>query len=270
MIVEYEHFTPEFQFATSHNADGIILLCPTCHAKKGFLLSRDQIAKAASYPKCKQLGYSSEGSSFGTAIPEIVLGNNVCEFTEVVLRIADENVISILPPESRGGPFRINATIRDINGNVILSIVENEWRVPVSNWDVEQVGQKLKLRRRLGEFSLVLRSDPPKQLIFETLNISHRGWTISCDENGPLILSQSGQKRATLSRCRGLHLGAFVTVTEDGAMRIGSGGSGLGMDPNQPLFNSDPFNLVFTGEWPVTLRATLRSSSCMPRWSVFS
>lgn len=111
------------------------------------------------------------------------------------------------PPEETGGPFRSSAFLRDANGNETLSIDENEWRVPSTNWDVEVVGRTITVRKRLGEIVLKIRSKPPGLLVIERLNMNHRGTEITCAEGKHLtVRTPWGQEivaqKGTAEGCR--------------------------------------------------------------------
>jgi hypothetical protein len=53
------------------------------------------------------------------------------------------DVFSIAPPQQHGAPFMVNANVEDREGRKVLQIVENEWRTPTENWDVEVVGPRI-------------------------------------------------------------------------------------------------------------------------------
>ncbi|MGD9980396.1 MAG: HNH endonuclease [Hyphomonadaceae bacterium] len=182
-LIEYEHFEPEFAEARAHQVGGIILLCAGCHAKKtrGHL-SRDTIAMAKANPATKKLGFSFEAFDVGGNYPEIALGKMVGRETPSLIRILDEDVLQVLPPEQGGGPFRLSACFRDSNENVVLCIDENEWRSPTTNWDVEVVGRRIAVRQAQGSIAVVLRTDLPNRLTVERLDLAHRGFRIECRE----------------------------------------------------------------------------------------
>jgi hypothetical protein len=134
----YDHFDPEFSEARTHNPDGICLLCGTCHRRKtSGLLSLESEKKAVLRPKTKKIGFSWGVFDVGQEHPEILLGSFTAYNVNVLIKIDGYEIFSILPPEEARGPFRINARLTDPDGRTILEIVENEWRTPPENWDVE-------------------------------------------------------------------------------------------------------------------------------------
>jgi hypothetical protein len=101
---------------------------------------------------------------------------------KTLIRISGDDVFSIRPPEENGGPFILDARFFDADGRPILDIVANEWRSSSDNWDVEIVGSRITIRKELGNFALVLRSEPPRKLVIERMEMVHKGIRISCQE----------------------------------------------------------------------------------------
>ena len=90
-------------------------------------LSKQTIKSAALNPKARQLGFSFEAFDIGSDLPEVAFGNFIGRVTGSLIEIDGQNIIAVLPPESLGGPFRINAMFTDDDGNCILRIDENQW-----------------------------------------------------------------------------------------------------------------------------------------------
>jgi hypothetical protein len=187
-IYEYEHVDPEFADAREHAPAGIVLLCPSCHAKKtrGYLAA-NSIKQAALKPRCRQIGFSFSEFDFGTAHPEVVFGTLRAVNVETLIEIDGEPIISVKPPVETGSPFLLNASLKDADGGSILDIIDNEWQAPSTNWDVETKGGKIVVRRALGEILLLLRVEPPHKMIIERLDMRHRGTSIVCREGQELI-----------------------------------------------------------------------------------
>jgi hypothetical protein len=104
------------------------------------MLSRESVLDAARNPRAKQEGFSFGPFDIGVEPPEVILGTLVTRNVQTIIQIQNERVLSIKPPEVPGLPYRIDACLRDREGNVIFEIVENEWRTPSDNWDVEIEG----------------------------------------------------------------------------------------------------------------------------------
>lgn len=193
-IYDYEHYDPEFVDAEEHHPDGIVLLCIEHHGlKTRGQLSKETIKDRIARPKCKEAGFSFGPFDIGTLHPEIVLGRMRCTNVKTLISFDGESVLTILPPLSIGLPFRVNANLRNEVGNSVLEIVDNEWRTPITNWDVDISGALITIRRGLGDIVLVIKSEPPHRIVIERLNMYHRGHQISCREGHDLkVVTRQG------------------------------------------------------------------------------
>lgn len=195
-IYDYEHIDPEFSEAPAHQADGIVLLCISCHGKKtrGFL-SKTTILKAKANPKCRQQGFSFEEFDIGTDFPQIVLGALNARNVTTLIEINGNSILSIRPPLFKNLPFRISAHLTDIDGTTVLKIEENEWQSSIESWDVETRGGRIVIRRGPGDIILALRCEPPNRLVIERIEMVYQGTTISGREHDYItITSRSGTK----------------------------------------------------------------------------
>lgn len=188
IIVDYEHFAPEFKDAAVHEAKGICLMCPTHHSSKGRLLARSTIERAMANPKAGQRGFAAGEFDPGADRPTIKLGTVTFEDTDVILAIQGQEIIGISPPEEPGAPFRINARIRNAEGKLLLEIVQNEIRTPTQNWDSVFEGNIITLRSARYKVALVLRSEPGVGLIFERLDLNLGEYKIRVREGKPVYV----------------------------------------------------------------------------------
>jgi hypothetical protein len=74
-------------------------------------------------------------------------------------------------PGQQGEPGKITAGFTDDNGKELLRLDENEWTGRTDNWDIEVVGKRITVRKRLGEIKLRLRLDPPGRIVVEHLDM---------------------------------------------------------------------------------------------------
>jgi len=204
------------------------LLCGLCHDRvtRG-TLSKETVNRWALHPRAKELGFSFGPFDIGPHRPEIVAGTLTARMTGALIEINGDSIISISGPESEGGPFRINANLRDRNGGRILEIDANEWKTPVTNWDVEVVGSRISVRCAARDISLVLRSEPPGRIIIERLEMQHRGTRIRCVENEYIeVITREGRTMRsgslTVEECT-----VGIQVTHD-ALRLGVAGADRG------------------------------------------
>jgi hypothetical protein len=183
-IYQYHHLDPPFAEARTHDPDGIILLCGACHNRKTRgLLSEESVRHAAEHPRALQTVFSFGPFDFGTEHPEVVLGALRAIRTSVIVRAFGDDIPVVGPPEAPGGPFRLSAVLCDSDGLEVIHIVENEWRTSVENWDVQVSGRTMAVRSAPRNITLRLRSDPPRSLIIEHLEMFYRGAHLVCKED---------------------------------------------------------------------------------------
>lgn len=171
-IVDYEHVDPEFKDAKTHDPKCIALLCPGCHAmvtRKQWSKARVKLAMRS--PKCLQDGATRQFFDFCEGPPVLKMGETVLYGAETFIHFKGLDLLSVLPPEEDGGPFRISGVFSDSTGQVSLVIEENEWSASSSLWDVEVVGPRITIREGERNITLVLRVDPPNLLCVERLNM---------------------------------------------------------------------------------------------------
>ncbi len=129
---------------------------------------------------CKETGFSNGEFDLGAGCSIIRIGETEFHNVKTLSEISGESILSILQPEALGLPFRINAFVTDRDGNSILEIVENEWRAPTYNWDVETSGGCITIRSGPRHVARKLRTAPPTTLIVERLDMEHRGTAVRC------------------------------------------------------------------------------------------
>ena len=178
---------------------------------------------AAARPLCKETGFSFGEFDLGARCPIIRIGATEFHNVKTLVEISGESILSILQPEALGLPFRINAFVTDRDGNSILEIVENEWRAPTYNWDVETGGGCITIRSGPRHVALKLRTAPPTTLIVERLDMQHRGTTIRCLDGTNLeLLKSDGTKAASVTLSNVAIEGFAVGVLADrGGLAIG-------------------------------------------------
>ncbi|WP_125719313.1 hypothetical protein [Pseudoalteromonas rubra] len=194
-VYQYEHVDPEFSDAKIHDPERIVLLCGGCHdlVTRG-LLSKESIKQHSMNPKCFQTGFSFGPFDIGACDPEVTLGTYKCKKVKTLISVYGEPVLSVDPPEFKHGPFIINAYMSDREGNELLRIERNEWKSRSENWDVEVVGNRITIRKKLGDIALVIRSEPPNKLIFERVNMLFKGVKISCKDSEHItVVTPRGQ-----------------------------------------------------------------------------
>jgi len=226
-LYDYEHFEPDFKDATSHRAEGITLLCMQCNQKRRRkVLSVETVRAANSEPLCRQQGFASEWFDFGTESLEVAFAGVTFEDCEHLIEVNGFSLLSIKAPEESGQPFRLSGRFADDTGDITLKIEGNLWSAGADNWDVECVGPRITIRNGPRDISLVLRSEPPRRLVVEQLNMqfegvrlrgtgdmletsfdgrnwsSFRGCSVKSCRVGISLASRGGQRQERKASCR--------------------------------------------------------------------
>ena len=202
-IYQYDHFSPEFTQAREHSPDGITLLCGSHHDQKNHgLLSNSQIAEYDSRPYCKKAGAAFGEFHLTGGQPVVRLGNSKFEFCDVIIQIAGEDTIWIVGSDEPGEGLKVSARIRDRNGNLILEIFENEWRVGADIWDINTSGNKLQIQSKSRQYDVVLSFNPPDTLVLERAHMSHRGVEIKIDSSGRIVSGEFEVNACSVVFCR--------------------------------------------------------------------
>ncbi len=172
---QYEHIDPPFENAMRHDPERICCLCGSCH----YSVTRGQLSKEfvmASYRKIQAQQQSEVSPPFGPldfhdGSAELMIGGLLYSpAVQTVLRYHGQDLIRVVPGR-QGELGMISAVFTDESGCDVLRLVENEWVGSLDNWDIEVVGQRLKVRRKHGEISLQLRLDPPGRIVVERLDM---------------------------------------------------------------------------------------------------
>ncbi len=173
---DYEHFDPDFADATEHNPAGMTLLCTQCNQKRARgRLSAQTVAAANADPKCLQQGFSNDWFDFSSEPIEVVFAGVSFYDCRYLIVVNGCPLLQVAPPIEPGQPVRLSGLFADANGKVTLRIRDNDFSVDSENWDVENVGPRITIRLGQGDISLVLRTDPPKRLIVERLEMQFQG-----------------------------------------------------------------------------------------------
>jgi hypothetical protein len=136
-------------------------------------------------PICKTQGYAKEVFDFCGGHPALQFGGMTLQNCPIPIEVAGQPLFKIEQPEIEGGPFRLSGIFCDSNGELTLKIVENEWVVGSSNWDVEVSGGAIIIREAKGKIHLKLRVEPPEKLVVDRLDMSIGG--LDFEASGDLL-----------------------------------------------------------------------------------
>jgi hypothetical protein len=192
-IVEYEHLAPDFAHARQHRADGIVLLCPSCHARKTRnFLSRRRVIEASNAPAAKKAGFAFSELEATRERPYVVFAGVTLVDCVIPVMVRALPLLQFEPAETRGGPYRLSASFFDRNGRPSLFIRENEWQVFSETWDVEAKAGVIEVRTAPGEIALRLRLDPGAGLLVERLSMHCFGYKFEGDTGTLAVTDPSG------------------------------------------------------------------------------
>ncbi|MFC4667126.1 SEC-C domain-containing protein [Seohaeicola nanhaiensis] len=182
-MYHYDHFDPEFKYAESHEAKGIILLCPTHHEeKKKGLLTNAQLREFWRSPFAK----STAGAHYPIRLdhpPEIILSKLIFTAGTVALRTDDETILGVKPPDEAGLPPLLTFVAQDKVGNVFLRIKDNEILFSSSSFDIETTGQNWKILSSDGSLEIRMSFDLPTRITFSKILMYFGPWRISSSES---------------------------------------------------------------------------------------
>ncbi len=185
-IVQYEHVDPEFKNAKEHDPEAMALLCPGCHNKVTTgMWSKSRVKLAMRNPKCLEVGYSREFFDSFQNHPALRFGGVLLKNCQTPIQVGGYPLISIKPPEGPGAPFLFSGTFTDSKGEVTLVIEDNEWKAYTRSWDVQVLGPRITIREGHRKIHLVLKANPPDELVVERLSMLLAG--MKFEANGDLL-----------------------------------------------------------------------------------
>ena len=204
-IIEYEHVDPLFADAEEHNASGITLLCPTCHAK----VTKNQISKelvkhAMERPAALRGGQIGDELLFTQSHPTVVVGGATFKECNIPIQFKNHEIISIRKDDDR---YFLNAILWDSKGQQTLKIVDNEWTVFNENiWDLTIVGNKVTIHEKERSPTLVFKIENNNTFKIERIDMVIDGFRITGNTN---FLEVNGLRMISCSMTR-CHVGIFM------------------------------------------------------------
>ncbi|MCH2077905.1 MAG: hypothetical protein MK180_13685 [Rhodobacteraceae bacterium] len=174
----------DFAQSRAHDPDKMGYICHQCHGKvTRKYWSKAAVEAAKEDPYCKRLGFAHEFVFSPDTGKTVKMGSVTMDGVQNQLVIFDEPVISIAcQPED--GLILLNVRLHDEKGQLFLEIVDNEWRIRPSSWDVECVGGRVALQRKSGDKPLIISSRDDGVLEFQNMDFKHRGVRITADRAG--------------------------------------------------------------------------------------
>ena len=195
-LYHYEHISPEFKDADSHDPDNIALLCANHHDRVTRKhLSKETIAKARLKPKAKNSGVATSSIEMGSEGFKVVMGGATFDGGACIGALGELPLLLLLPPEDAGEPARLTAFFPASDGRWSLAIYRNEWRVLSHTvWDVKVEGAEITIRKKAGETILQFRTQPPHCFEVISLDVKTKKYSANLEAEGLLIADATGQR----------------------------------------------------------------------------
>lgn len=171
---QYEHIDP-YASVAEHDPDRICCLCAACHDR----VTRGQLSKAAVQAAYLSVWRSAPEAvvapsgplDFYSSNAHLVIGG--LRYSPLIssLLVYHGQELFRVEPGVNGTPGSISALFFDDLGNPIFRLIENEWVGEPTNWDIEVVGPRLRVRNPNGRVVLALRLEPPGTVVVECLDM---------------------------------------------------------------------------------------------------
>ena len=225
-IASYEHIDPEFKDAKNHDLTNIAYLCEGCHSRvTRKFWSKDKIKEARRNPWCITHGKCHDAFDVSGVTPVIWLGPNKIINLSTIFAVDDEPLLSIEPPEMENGPYRISGRFYGEQGELLFSIIRNEWHGEATNWDITCVGGLITIRKAARQIGLQLRAIPPHGIIVERANMFFGGVRMTVDRFHTKVTAPNKSAIDVKGRTiRGTGEGAILfSAYTEGGMQMGPG-----------------------------------------------
>ena len=212
-IVDYEHFSPEFAKARTHDPNGITLLCPTCHAKKTRnMISQRRVREANQEPAARRINYAFSDMEASEGRPFVKLAGVTLKNCNVPIKVRGFPLFQVERSEAANGPYQLTASFFTHEGTPSLFIRKNEWKVFSDSWDVEVTGPSITVRTQRREIALQVVFSPGEGLIVKRLQMYCAGYYLVGSDSDLLVKSPEGNEVAfancVIDNCEvGLSLG---------------------------------------------------------------
>jgi hypothetical protein len=188
-VSHYEHISPEFKDAKSHDPENICCLCGACHDKVNRkIFSKDFIAHKYSEIQ-KSINKESPHDFFDmhTGEAQLLFGGQINEFTpNFVFSVYGKSVFQVVscPGQGEGA---IYAYFTNGKGQEVMRIDGNQWIAFDKAWDVNVVGQRITVSSDKNTTALKLRAEPPGRIIIEHLDMCYGAAHLMATEHNILL-----------------------------------------------------------------------------------
>jgi hypothetical protein len=235
-IASYEHIDPEFNDAKTHDPDKIAYLCEGCHSRvtRNFW-SKEKVKQARKNPWCITHGKCHDAFDVSSSMTVVWLGPNKIINLPTILQVNDEPLLSIEPPEIENGPYRISGRFYDDQGDLLFSIIQNEWFGESANWDIECVGGLITIRKASRQIALQLRAIPSHGILVERADMFYHGIRMTADHYHVKVTALNGSAIEITGR-------TIVGKGEGAVLFSGQTDGGMKMGPGPFVIEAVPFS----------------------------
>jgi hypothetical protein len=205
---EYDHFAPEFARCTEHRAEGIALLCATCHRDKNAGRVSNEVVAAARLRATERFRDPPWLHQTRGGAVTLRFGTNILSGRTVGFSFGPQLFFRIDTSDDTLEPWMLSGSLFHGRGNIVR-FERNEVLSCSGNWDVELTGRDLTFRCRPRGVVLQLRFSAT-EIAIERLNLEWAsGVTMSIGPDGALCmmgLSHSAYRnranRVVFKNCR--------------------------------------------------------------------
>ncbi|MBN1224549.1 MAG: HNH endonuclease [Candidatus Aminicenantes bacterium] len=144
-IIEYHHIQP-FSEVRSHDFDNLVALCPTCHqrADAGGQWGVDLLREMKRHPH----NQDTTRDRFLVSSADFIVHLGWFEFRNCTQLLALRDKVVLSCNRSIDGIIMVSGLFHDSTGNLVATIVDNEWCVLAEKaWDVEFIRAKTLIVR---------------------------------------------------------------------------------------------------------------------------
>ena len=211
-IIRYEHFDPPFGDAKAHDAEGITVLCPSCHLRKSTDLAfGETIAACHRSPRKQTEGAAGTLRDITAEDPVVRMGSNRFVGVGHLMVIDDEAVLSFRPRLESGAPLRMSVRFVGEDGGHSLKIIDNEWIAADAGWDIETTDRAFTFRNAACDLILSFTLYPPDAIEVHAyrfkkntgvLDVNTESITFSEPEGQTYVIRENHVSRSVV----GLHL----------------------------------------------------------------
>ncbi|WBL44265.1 HNH endonuclease signature motif containing protein [Algoriphagus halophytocola] len=179
-ICQYDHVSPDFSNAHTHNPSKMTLLCGLCHDKKTRgILSLMLIEEAMRNPMAKKRGFVSDFFDFGENPPVVLLGRQKFINTLNLIHIDGTPILYFdLKVQNGRNVYLLNARFHDSKDNLLFQIEDNVWYCPSNSGDIECVGKTITIRDSNSTIALKVENIPHTAFKIHLVDMNFKGYKI--------------------------------------------------------------------------------------------